>query len=65
MWPSTALIREAAKALGLHHSSSCGQSEFVNPRRPCDCGAEREARRIVLAVGPLVAEQCGAGHGPK
>lgn len=58
--PSKALIEEARKALGLHHSSSCGQSAFVKPTRKCSCGATKEAERIVLAVGPLIAEQIEA-----
>lgn len=56
-WPSKALVEESRRALGLHHSSSCGQSPYVSPTRECDCGATKEAKRIVLAIGPLIAEQ--------
>lgn len=59
-WPSIALVVEAEKALGLAHSSSCKRSKFMRERVPCDCGVFNEARRIVLAVGPLIAEQTKA-----
>ena len=32
-------VEIARRALGLNHSSSCGQSEFVKPRTACWCGA--------------------------
>lgn len=58
--PSPALIEEARRALNLHHSSSCPTSHFTKKVGPCNCGATKEAERIVLAIGPLIAEQIEA-----